>query len=82
MEARRVNNNVLFIIMNALSIIALTIVGLICLWVLSIFVIKKYVDHMSTSKKEKFVVRSRLTRVPQMANSETHDVLAYSLGYS
>lgn len=68
--------------MNALSIIGLTIVGLICIWILSIFVIKKYVDHMSTSKKEKFVVRSRLNRVPQMANSETHDVLAYSLGYS
>jgi len=68
--------------MNALSIIALTIVGLICLWILGIFVIKKYVDHMSTPKKEKFVVNNRLTRVPQMINSETHDVLAYSLGYS
>ena len=68
--------------MNALSIIGLTIVGLIFLWILSIFAVKGYVDHMSTSKKEKFVVQSRLTRVPQMANSETHDVLAYSLGYS
>jgi len=68
--------------MNTISIIALTIVGLIFLWVLSIFVIKAYVNHMSTSKKEKFVVQSRLTRVPQMVNSETHDVLAYSLGYS
>ena len=68
--------------MNTISVISLTIVGLICLWILSIFVIKGYVNHMSTSKKEKFVVQNRLTRVPQMANSETHDVLAYSLGYS
>lgn len=66
--------------MNTLSIVALTIVGLICFWILAIFVIKKYADHMS--KKEKFVVNNRLTRVPQMINSETHDVLAYSLGYS
>jgi len=74
------NNNVLFIIMNTISIIELTIVvGLIFL---AIFVIKGYVDHMSTPRKEKFVVKNRLTRVPQMANSETHDVLAYSLGYS
>lgn len=64
--------------MNTLIIVALSIVGLI----LAIFVIKKYVDHMSTPKKEKFVVNNRLTRVPQMYNSETHDVLAYSLGYS
>ena len=68
--------------MNTLSIVALTIVGLVCLWVLAIFAVKGYVDHMSTPKKEKFVVNNRLTRVPQMINSETHDVLAYSLGYS
>ena len=63
--------------MNALTI-ALTIVCLVCLWILAIFVIKKY---MSPPRKEKFIV-NRLTRVPQMYNSETHDVLAYSLGYS
>jgi hypothetical protein len=32
-------------------------------------------------QKEKFVVDQRLTRVPVMRNEETHDVLAYSLGY-
>ena len=68
--------------MNTLSIVALTIVGLACLWVLAIFAVKGYVDHMSTPRKENFVVKNRLTRVPQMYNSETHDVLAYSLGYS
>lgn len=60
--------------MNTLSIVALTIVGLACIWVLAI-------DHLSP-RKENFVVKNRLTRVPQMYNSETHDVLAYSLGYS
>lgn len=63
--------------MNTLNIVALTIVGLACLWVLSIFAVKGY-----GPRKEKFVVKNRLTRVPQVYNSETHDVLAYSLGYS
>lgn len=31
--------------------------------------------------KEKFIVDQHLTRIPVMRNEETHDVLAYSLGY-
>lgn len=68
--------------MNTLSIVAMTIVGLICLWILAIFAVKGYVDHMSSPRAEKFVAQNRLLRVPQSVNSETHDVLAYSLGYS
>lgn len=65
-----------------MNTISLTIIGLIGIWILYIIAVRGYAGHMSKSKKEKFVVQNRLTRVPQMANSETHDVLAYSLGYS
>jgi len=68
--------------MNTWSIVAMTIVGLICIWILAIFIIKTYVDHMSSPRAEKFVDQNRLLRVPRSVNSETHDVLAYSLGYS
>jgi uncharacterized membrane protein len=68
--------------MNTIQIIAMTVAGMVCLWVLAIFIIKTYVDHMSSPRTEKFVVKDRLMRVPQSVNSETHDVLAYSLGYS
>jgi hypothetical protein len=68
--------------MNALSIIGLTIVGLIFLWILANLAAAGYVVYKHTYNKENFAVQNRLTRVPQMANSETHDVLAYSLGYS
>ena len=68
--------------MNTIQIIALTVAGLVCLWVLSVFAVKGYVDHMSSPRTEKFAVDNRLLRVPQSVNSETHDVLAYSLGYS
>ena len=67
--------------MNTLQIIAMTIAGLVCLWVLAIFAVKGYVDHMSSPRKEKFAVDGHLLPVPQMPSEETHDVLAYSLGY-
>ena len=65
--------------MNTIQIIAMTVVGLACLWVLAIFAVKGYVDHMSSPKREKFAVGDRLMPVPQMSSEETHDVLA--LGY-
>jgi len=68
--------------MNTLSIVAMAVAGMACLWVLSIFIIKPYADHMSSPRTEKFVAQNRLLRVPQSVNSGTHDVLAYSLGYS
>ena len=67
--------------MNTLVRVALIIIGLVCLWFLSIIIGYTPIRWFE-SKKEKFVVKNRLTRVPQMINSETHDVLAYSLGYS
>jgi uncharacterized membrane protein len=68
--------------MNTVQIIALVVAGLVGLYVLAVFSIKAYVDHMSSPRTEKFVSQNRLLRVPQSVNSETHDVLAYSLGYS
>ena len=68
--------------MNTIQIISLVVVCLACLWVLSIFAVKGYVDHMSSPRREKFAVDNRLTRVPVMPSEETHDVLSYSLGYS
>jgi|LauGreSuBDMM15SN_2_FD.fasta_scaffold161230_2 uncharacterized membrane protein len=68
--------------MNTIQIIAMAVAGMVCLWVLSVFAVKGYVDHMSSPRAEKFVAQNRLLRVPQSVNSETHDVLAYSLGYS
>ena len=67
--------------MNTIQIIAAVVLGLAFLWVLSIFAVKKYVDHMSSPRREKFAVDDRLMPVPQMPSEETHDVLAYSLGY-
>ena len=67
--------------MNTIQIIAIVIVGLACLWAISTFVLNGYVDHMAPLEKEKFVVDNRLMRVPDMPSEETHDVLAYSLGY-
>ncbi len=67
--------------MNTIQIIAMTVAGLVCLWVLAVFAVKGYVDHMSSPRKEKFAVDGRLLPVPQMPSEETHDVLAYSLGY-
>ena len=67
--------------MNTIQIIALTVAGLVCLWILAVFAVKGYVDHMSSPRKEKFAVDGRLLPVPQMPSEETHDVLAYSLGY-
>lgn len=67
--------------MNTLQIIAAVIAGLACLWVLAIFAVKAYVDHMSSPRREKFAVNNRLMRVPGMPSEETHDVLMYSLGY-
>jgi hypothetical protein len=68
--------------MNTIQIIAAVIAGLVCLWVIAVFAIKGYVDHMSSPRREKFAVNNRLMRVPDMPSEETHDVLAYSLGYS
>lgn len=67
--------------MNTIQIIALVILALGGLWVLAIFAVKGYVDHMSSPRREKFAVNNRLMRVPDMPSEETHDVLAYSLGY-
>ena len=67
--------------MNTVQIIALVIAGLALLYVLAVFSIKAYVDHMSSPRKEKFAVGDRLLPVPQMPSEETHDVLSYSLGY-
>ena len=67
--------------MNTIRIIVMAIVGLLCLWALSSFFSKRYVKHASPPKKEKFVADNRLLRVPDMPSEETHDVLAYSLGY-
>jgi len=76
------NNIYNTIIMNTLQIIAMVVAGMVCLWLLAVFAVKGYVDHMSSPRKEKFVVKDRLMRVPEMPSEETHDVLAYSLGYS
>jgi hypothetical protein len=67
--------------MNTLQIVVAVITGLACLWVLAIFAVKGYVDHMSSPRREKFTVNNRLMRVPDMPSEETHDVLMYSLGY-
>jgi hypothetical protein len=67
--------------MNTVQIIALVVAGLVGLYVLAVFSIKAYVDHMSSPRKEKFAVDGHLLPVPKMPSEETHDVLAYSLGY-
>ena len=52
----------------------------IFLWIAAYLFLSMSVNRMNP-QKEKFVVDQRLTRVPVMRNEETHDVLAYSLGY-
>jgi hypothetical protein len=52
----------------------------IFLWIAAYAFLQLSVNRMNPPK-EKFVVDQRLTRVPTMRNEETHDVLAYSLGY-
>ena len=58
------------------TILALGI-GIVLLWALTVLVTDR-------AKKEKFTTRENiiLRPVSRTPNSETHDVLAYSLGYS
>jgi hypothetical protein len=64
--------------MNTLHILAYILAALFIIRLL--YMVYDY--YKPSPKKEKFAVANRLMRVPQSVNSETHDVLAYSLGLS
>jgi len=53
---------------------------IVFLWIAAYAITQMSVNRMNFPK-ENFVIDQRLTRVPKMRNEETHDVLAYSLGY-
>ena len=53
---------------------------IVFLWIAAYVITQMSVNRMNFPK-ENFVIDQRLTRVPTMRNEETHDVLAYSLGY-
>jgi len=62
--------------MKTLNIVLALVIGVILLWSMMVLVTDR-------AKKEKFTTRKNivLRPVPRTPNSETHDVLAYSLGY-
>ena len=63
--------------MKTLNIVLAIGIGIALLWSMSMIVTDR-------AKKEKFTTRENivLRPVPRTPNSETHDVLLYSLGYS